>query len=213
MPTLDDVGRRILRDACLAPPVAAACRRALTQPGRLFSASPRWARLFLAWIDALAPEARDRALPAAVACECVAAGFDLIDDVHDQAGAPSAPAGLTDALPAGLALLLIAQDVVSRLEMPAERRERARGALGRASRRVAAAQAWDYALRRLPTATQDEALAVMYRRSGTLVAAPCQCAALLAGAPWRVVALAGRFGRTLAHCLTNNLLEGIVVAS
>jgi geranylgeranyl pyrophosphate synthase len=35
------------------------------------------------------------------------------------------------------------------------------------------------------------------QRSGTLVAVPCLCAALLAGAPWRTVALAGRFGRAL----------------
>jgi len=40
-------------------------------------------------------------------------------------------------------------------------------------------------------------LTVLRRRSGTLAAAPCQCAALLAGAPWRVVALAGRFGQAL----------------
>jgi geranylgeranyl pyrophosphate synthase len=197
MPALDEVGRRILHDAHLAPPVAVACHRALTQPGHLFSASPRWARLFLVWIDALAPELGERALPAAVACECLAAGFDLIDDVHDLAGAPYAPADPDDALAAGVTLLLVAQEALAHVGVPLERRECARAALGRASRRVVAAQAWDDALRRLPMATQDEVLAVMYRRSGTLVAAPCQCAALLAGTPWRVVALAGRFGRAL----------------
>jgi len=200
MPTLDEVGQRILRDAHLAPSVAMACRGALTQPGHLFSASPRWARLFLAWIDALAPDVGERALPAAVACECLAAGFDLIDDVHDRASAPItpyAPADPNDALAAGVTLLLVAQEAVAHVDVPLERREHAHAALGRASRRVVAAQAWDDTLRRLPTATQAEALAILHRRSGTLVAAPCHCAALLAGTPWRVVALAGRFGRAL----------------
>jgi len=197
MPTLDEVGRRVLRDAHLAPPVAAACRGALTRPGRLFSPSPRWAHLFLAWIDALAPDIGERVLPAAVACECLAAGFDLIDDVHDWASAQCAPPDPDDALAAGITLLLVAQEVVARVDLPVERRERARAALSRASRRVVAAQGWDNALRCLPTATQDDAFGLLHRRSGTLAAAPCHCAALLAGAPWRVVALAGRFGRAL----------------
>lgn len=172
---------------------------ALTRPGRLFSPRPVWARLFLAWIDALAVEGSSCAalLPAAVACECVGTGFDLIDDVYDHAHGPALDGELTNALPAGVALLQLAQDAVSRLDLPLERRAQAGAALARASRRVFVAQAGDYALRRQPRATQDDILAVLRHRSGALGAAPCHCAALLTGAPWRTIALAGRFGRAI----------------
>ena len=105
--------------------------------------------------------------------------------------------GLVDALPAGVALLQLAQEAVLRLDLPLERRAQTGTALARASRRVFTAQAGDYALRRQPRATQDDILAVLRHRSGALGAAPCHCAALLTGAPWRTVALAGRFGRAL----------------
>ena len=62
------------------------CHDALSRHGRLFSAAPVWSRLFLAWIDAVAEAPRDLFLPAAVACECMAAGYDLLD-----AAAPSEP--------------------------------------------------------------------------------------------------------------------------
>ncbi len=51
MRAIDVAGQRVLRDAHLAPPVYAACHDALSQPGHLFSPSPTWARLFLAWVD------------------------------------------------------------------------------------------------------------------------------------------------------------------
>ncbi len=198
MREIDVAGYRVLCDAHLAPPVYAACRDALSRPGHLFSPSPTWARLFLAWIDALAPERRDALLPAAVACECMAAGYDLIDAVSDHAGATGMDTALNHDLPIGVTLLLLAQETLAALDPPGAR---AAALLARAGRRALAGQIQDQELRRQPTATQDAALDVLRRRSGTLVAAPCQCAAVLAGAPWRVVALAGRFGAALG-CAT-----------
>jgi len=189
--------QRLLHDAHLTPSVQTVCHAALTRPGRLFSSTPVWSRLFLAWTDALGAPRHDASLRAAVACEYLVAGYDLIDDVYDQACSPSLHQGLIDALPAGAALVLLAQETVAHLDAPGDRRTRAGTAMARASRRVFAAQAQDYALRRLPAATQDDALAVLRYRSGTLTAIPCQCAAVLAGAPWRTVALAGRFGQAL----------------
>lgn len=201
MSTLSEVGHQVLHEAHLTPALDMACMSALAQPGHLFSASPLWARLFLSWIDALVLDAGETFLPAAVACECLAVGFDLIDDViddvYDQARGSSIQERLTGALTGGVILLLLAQEVMARLDLPAERRRRACMALSRASHRVLGGQVQDTALRGLPTATQDAVLAVLRCRSGTLVAAPCQCAALLTGAPWRIVALAGRFGYAL----------------
>lgn len=195
MPAIVEVGQRVLRAACLVPSVEAACRVALTKPGRLFSAVPIWSRLFLAWSAALTEDPGEAFLRAAVACECMAAGYDLIDAHYDRTHDPAARDGLTHGLPAGVTLLLLAQELLARLDLPAERRARAGAALSSAGRRACTGQMQDYALRRQPTASQDEVLAILRRRSGTLAAAPCQCAALLAGAPWRTVALAGRFGR------------------
>ncbi len=149
----------------------------------------------MGWADALVGAPYDPFLPAAVACEYLATGYDLIDDVYDLARDSSARDGLANALPAGVALL--AQEMLMQLDVPQVKAKHASVALARASRRVLAAQAEDYVLRLLPVATQGDVLAIMRRRSGTLVTAPCQCAALLAGAPWRVVALAGRFGHAL----------------
>jgi len=198
MRAIDAAGQRVLRDAHLAPPVYAACHDALSQPGHLFSPSPTWARLFLAWVDALAPERRDALLPAAVACECMAAGYDLIDAVSDHAGATCTDVTTTRDLSVGVTLLLLAQETLAALD---SRGARASALLARAGRRALAGQIRDHELRRQPAATQDATLDVLRRRSGTLVAAPCQCAAVLAGAPWRVVALAGRFGAALG-CAT-----------
>lgn len=197
MPALAEVGRQALHTARLAPAIEATCLAALTRPGRLFSATPVWARLFLAWSDALGVPERDVLLPAAVACEYLATGFDLIDDVYDQAHSSLADQGLIEVLPAGVALLQLAQETLARLALPSERSALTEQALARASRRVFAAQAHDYALRSQPLATKGEVLGVLRRRSGTLGALPCQCATLLAGASPRLVALAGRFGRDL----------------
>jgi len=176
---IDAVGHAVLRDAHLAPPVYAACRDALARPGHLFSPSPIWARLFLAWIDALAPERRDALLAVAVACECMAAGYDLIDAVSDHVDATGTDTALNHDLPIGVTLLLLAQETLAALDPPGAR---AAALLARAGRGALAGQMQDQELRRQPTASQDAALDVLRRRSGTLVAAPCQCAAVLAGA-------------------------------
>jgi len=154
-----------------------------------------WAHLFLAWIDALVEPPHQAFLPAAVACEFMAAGYDMIDAVYDRTGDSSSHA--PPELAAAVTLLLLAQETLARLELPAERRVRAGAALGRAGRHALAGQEHDAALRRSSMVKPQDVLAVLRQRSGTLVAAPCQGAALLAGAPWRTVALAGRFGRAL----------------
>jgi len=212
MPTVTEIGRCVLRDAHLPQEIDAACAEALTKPGRLFSPVPAWSRLFLAWLHALADPPYEGFLPAAVACECVVTGYDLIDDVYDRACDAFPRADLTDTLPAGVALLLLAQEVVARLDVPTERRAHTSVVLTRASRRVFAAQGQDYALRGMPPAAQNIVFAVLRRRSGTLTAAPCQCAAILAGASWRTVALAGRFGQALgcAAQLEDDLADRMV---
>ena len=197
MHTVTEIGLDILREARLPQDVQRTCLKALAGSGRLYSDNPVWSRLFLTWNDALGTPRHDAMLRAAVACEYLVAGYDLIDDVYDQACSPSLHQDLIDALPAGAALVLLAQETVAHLNVAEDRRTRAGTAIARMSRRVFAAQAQDYALRRLPTATQGDASAVLRRRSGTLAAIPCQCAAVLAGAPWRTVALAGRFGQAL----------------
>lgn len=194
MSTVSAIGRHLLWSAHLAPDIHATCMEALTRPGRLHSANPAWSRLFLAWTSALDEPPHEQFLTAAVACEFMAAGYDLLDDVYDHVGDVTA---LTRALPAGTTLLLLAQQTMAGLDAPEARRRRACAALARAHRRFCVGQVRDYALRSQPIAAQDDVLVVMRQRSGGLVAAPCQCASLLAGAPWRIVGLAGRFGRAL----------------
>ena len=196
MSATHEAGYRLLAAAGLSEPITATCMAALSKPGHLFSGTPVWSRLFLAWIEALASEPIGRFLDAAVACECMAAGYDLIDSANDPHLVLSPDAG-TPVLPAGVTLLLLAQELMARADLPIERRVHASAALARGGRRALAAHARDHALRRLPAATPEAVLAVLRRRSGGLVAATCQCAALLAGVPWRVVAHAGCFGRAL----------------
>jgi len=198
LPTLGEVGRHILDEARLSPPLHTTCVAALARPGRLFSTAPVWSRLFLAWIDAPAEYSHPAFLRAAAACECMIAGYDLIDKLYDGTSDPGAGAGLSRDLPAGVTLLLLAQDVLARLDLPAEQRARACATLSRAGRRALDGQVQDYTLRQqhAPIAP-SMALTVLRHRSGVLAAACCQCAAQLAGAPWRAVGLAGRFGCAL----------------
>lgn len=196
MLSVRDLGQHALQGAHLPEPLARACVAALSRPGRLFSSAPIWARLFLAWIDTLTGPATEPFLAAAVACEYMIAGYDLIDAADDQAPALSPPRGAAS-IHAGVILLLLAQELLARLHMPADRRARLGAAFARGGRRALIAQAEDLDLRHLPAATPSAVLAVIDRRSGALAAIPCQCAALSAGAPWRIVALAGRFGRAL----------------
>ncbi len=194
---LHELGLRLLRGARLPDPVHDTCLAALQRPGRLFSANAVWSRLFLAWVEALTGPPAAVFLPAAVACEYMAAGYDLVDALHDDEARGATTASLPHTLPAGVALLLLAQEALARLDLPAERRVRAVAAFARAGRRACRGQLADDVLRADPVPSLDAALAVIRWRSGALAAAPCQAAALLAGAPWRVVALAGRFGPAL----------------
>jgi len=195
---LHELGLRLLWGAHLPDPVHDTCLAALRRPGRLCSANPVWSRLFLAWIEALTGPPASVFLPAAVACECMAAGYDLVDALHDDDRTGGATmASLPHALPASIALLLLAQELLARLDLPAERRVWAVASFARAGRRACRGQLEDDALRADSTPSPDAARAVIRWRSGALAAAPCQAAALLAGAPWRVVGLAGRFGQAL----------------
>ncbi len=197
MQTVRDLGHQILQAAGLPVPLKDTCTDALAAPGRLFSPKPVWSQLFLAWIDALAVPTSELFLPAAVACECMAAGYDLLDDVQECLDVSSlARTGRRD-LQAGVTLVLLAHELLARLDLPAERRARATAALSRAGRRAWVGQVQDDALRQVVDPSLNVALDVLRRRSGALVAVPSQCAALLAGASWRTVALASRFGHAL----------------
>ncbi len=190
MVMLSEVSDQILHTAALPTTVASACQVALSRHGRLFSATPAWADLFLAWIAAVADVPHDLFLSAAVACEYMAAGYDLLD-----AAAPGEPDLTTRA--ASDALLRLSQDLLLGLGVRADCRLRASAVLRRAGDRALVAQHQDTALRRMPSASPEVVLSILRRRSGTLVAATCQCATLLADAPWRTVGLAGRFGMAL----------------
>ena len=190
MLTACEIGHQLLRTACLPEPVFLACQDALSRHGRLFSATPVWSRLFLAWIAAVAEDPRDLFLPAAVACECMAAGYDLLD-----AAAPGEPDPSSQA--ASDFLLALSQSLLLEMDVPADHRLRANTALRRAGRRALTAQRQDIALRLAPTASPEVVRGILRRRSGTLIAATCQCATLLTGARWRTVGLADHFGFAL----------------
>ncbi len=196
--TVAEVGRHVLDAAHLPADMDATCRDALGRPGRLFSPTPLWARLFLAWVDALDEPLDATFLPGAVACECMIAGYDLIDAAYDQAYTSDPHSLHAQVLSSGIILLHIAQELLAQLDVPGLRRAHAATALARAGRRALVAQQQDVSLRQdLTLPSEGVVLTVLRRRSGTLVAVPCQCAALLTGAPWRIVALAGRFGQAL----------------
>lgn len=198
MSTVDEVGRQILKDAHLSTQLHDTCLEALSKPGRLFSALPVWSGLFMSWVKALAPPPHAAFLPAAVAYEYMVAGYDLLDDVYDQETYDLGGSVRSSNLATSYTLLMLTQEVIARLEVPAEYRASTGANLGRAGRRAIAAQQQDYALRQDSSPESDDVLLKMLeRRSGTLAAAPCQGAALLAGASLRLVALAGRFGRAL----------------
>ncbi len=198
MRSVSDIGHRTLREAGLPHAVDMTCRAALARPGRLFGASPLWSRLFLAWVEALAARPYDAFLPAAVACEFMAAGYDVLDAATDQAPTLS-PEARAHTLAASAALLRLSHQLLVGLDVLPARRVRAAAALARTGRLTEAGHARDIDLRRQSTVSQDAVLAVLRWRSGTLVAAPCQLAALLAGTPWRAVAVAGRFGDVLGR--------------
>jgi len=183
-------GDQVLDTAFLPRDVATACQDALSRHGRLFSATPAWSRLFLAWIAAADEARRALFLPAAVACECMAAGYDLLD-----AAAPGEPD--SSSRTASDTLLDLSQSLLLEMDVPTDCRLRAGTALRRAGRRALAAQRQDIALRKVPTASPDVVLGILRQRSGMLVAATCQCATLLTGAHWRTVGVAGRFGVAL----------------
>ncbi len=105
-----------LRRARLPAAVEATARAALARPGHVLGAPsvPRWARLFLTWIDALTGAPLTPYFPGAVACDCIAAGYDLLDQVYDSPPEErdNMPA---DTLPAALSLLMLAQELLASL--------------------------------------------------------------------------------------------------
>jgi hypothetical protein len=171
MPLVSDIGHRTLRSAGLPHAVDMVCRVALARPGRLFDASPLWSRLFLAWVEALAAPsyAYDAFLPAAVACEFMAAGYDLLDAATDHDLSPEKHAHTRAASDT---LLRLSHGLLVSLDTQPARRASATAALARAGRRACAGHTRDLDLRRQTTVSQGAVLAVLRRRSGTLVAAP-----------------------------------------
>ena len=210
------VGRSALTAAHFPNDLLSRCETALTRPGRLFSPTPIASRLFLAWSRALLPRISPAWLPAAVACEFVFAGCDLIDQHTDALFARNAQgwnqvygqieqskqamrSAQVAAFSAGVSLLLLAQELMSSLDAPEERRVPAARILSRMSRHALAAHHYDSILRTQEqrTIAPESVLTVLRWRSGELGALPCVCAAVLAGSTRRCVALARRFGRAL----------------
>lgn len=205
MTTLEKVsatGRCALTQAHLPADLLRLCDTALARPGRLFSTAPVASRLFLAWGQMLLAAVPPAWLHAAVACEFVLAGCDLIDRHTDDlylssSHEPRVASSHTGTLPAGISLLVLAQDLMSGLQVTDKRRIPAAQALARMTRRALAAHHRDVILRTQPLPGTETAVSVLRQRSGELVAIPCVCAALLAGASVRCVVLARRFGRAL----------------
>ena len=210
------VGRSALTAAHFPNDLLSRCETALTRPGRLFSPTPIASRLFLAWSRALLPRISPAWLPAAVACEFVFAGCDLIDQHTDALFASNAQgwnqvyrqieqskqamrSAQVAAFSAGVSLLLLAQELMSSLDAPEERRVPAARILSRMRRHALAAHHYDSILRTQEqrTIAPESVLTVLRWRSGELGALPCVCAAVLAGSTRRCVALARRFGRAL----------------
>lgn len=210
------VGRSALTAAHFPNDLLSRCETALTRPGRLFSPTPIASRLFLAWSRVLLPRISPAWLPAAVACEFVFAGCDLVDQHTDALFASNAQGwnqaygqieqgkqamrhAQIAAFSAGVSLLLLAQELMSSLDAPEERRVPAARILSRMSRHALAAHHYDSILRTQEqrTIAPKSVLTVLRWRSGELGALPCVCAAVLAGSTRRCVALARRYGRAL----------------
>ena len=211
------VGSSALTAARFPSDLLSRCETALSRPGRLFSSTPIASRLFLAWSRALLPRISPAWLPAAVACEFVFAGCDLIDQHTDALFASNAQgwnqvyrqieqskqamrSAQVAAFSAGVSLLLLAQELMSSLDAPEERRVPAARILSRMRRHALAAHHYDSILRTQEqrTIAPESVLTVLRWRSGELGALPCVCAAVLAGSTRRCVALARRFGRALS---------------
>jgi polyprenyl synthetase len=210
------LGRDALTAARFPSDLLWRCETALSRPGRLFSSTPIASRLFLAWSGALLPRIPPAWLPAAVACEYVFVGCDLIDQHTDALFASNARgwhkaygqieqskqamrSAQIATFSAGVSLLLLAQELMSGLDTPEERRAPAARILSRMSRHALAAHHHDSILRthEQRTIAPESVLTVLRWRSGELGALPCVCAAVLAGSTRRCIALARRFGRAL----------------
>ncbi len=151
--------------------------------------------MFVGWLEALAPEQLNRLYPAAVAGDCMIAGYDLLDAIYDQHDPQRTRAVL---VPAGLSLLHLAQEFMLQVDAPAERRAVAARALAHGGRRAWPGHLQDYARRGGAAADPAALLLTVRQRSGSLVAAFCSAAALIAGGSWRAMGLAARFGRAFA---------------
>jgi hypothetical protein len=189
------LGHRMLANAHLETSIAEACGKALRKRGRLFSDAPSCARLFMAWVDALAPERRQCLYPAVVAADCMISGYDLLDKIYDAANERETRSRW---LPAGVTLLHLAQEFMRQAEAPAERRLAAAAALAHGGRRAFGGHVRDYLSRSGPPPEAATRLWIIRERSGSLAAASCAAAALVANGTWRHVGLAARFGRAYA---------------
>lgn len=159
------VGRSALTVTHFPNDLLSRCETALSRSGRLFSPTPIASRLFLAWSRALLPRISPAWLPAVAACEFVFAGCDLIDQHTDalfasnvqdwnkangqieQSKQAMRPAQIV-AFSAGVSLLLLAQELMSGLDAPEERRVPAAHILSRMSRHALAAHHYGSILRR-----------------------------------------------------------------
>lgn len=207
-----NLGQAALQRAHLPPDVMACMISALRRPGRLLSSTPAATELFLRWQTALRLPVGPVWLRGAVASEFLLTGYDVLDELYDCSPVPAVSDGtfgttrlrsehLHVTLPAGTLLLQQAQELLASLNVPAERRAKAVTLFVRAGRRAFTSHLQDVALRQTPVCVEDDRLMliqqILVRRSGSLIGAISQCAALLAGASWRIIGHAGGFGRAL----------------
>lgn len=207
-----NLGQAAIQRAHVPPDVMGCMIQALRRPGRLLSPTPAATELFLCWLAALGIPLCPVWLSGAVACEFLLTGYDVLDVLYDCSPVSTVSDGtkgttylpgqhLCVTLPAGMLLLQQAQELLARLDIPAERRAQAVALFARAGRRAFTSHLQDVALRQAPVSVTDDRLVlvqqILARRSGSLIAAISQCATTLAGAPWRVIGHAGGFGGAL----------------
>lgn len=172
----------------------------LRQQGKVLagSAQPRWPAVVLATCAA-AGGAERAAVKVATAVELFIAGLDVLDEIEDGDRSPLVEAaGAAQALNASTALLLLAQQTLSRLGevgIPPERVPALVQTLARAGLTATGGQHLDLASEGRDDVSTADALDIARRKAGALVGGACRLGALLGTTDEEVLALYDTWGR------------------
>jgi geranylgeranyl diphosphate synthase type I len=167
----------------------------LQQPGRVFSASPKWVSLVRDTAHALGGD--HPAVPmAAAAVEFTVAATDVVDDLAD-AEWPSAAITPARALNATLLLSHLSHQVVTDLgeQIGAARAWQISRAITTGMATACAGEDADLRFETLPTVDLEAAHTMTMQKSGALMGMVCQVGALVAIATPQISALVGSLGR------------------